>query len=397
MTIFQAILTVIATIATAVTSWYALRLHRMKIEFEGNAKAIQEKQSQMLNEMSEFSRSIITQTLKVTPQYAFMPYQQVMPMPPFSDASLFDRRKAHFSPEKEILAETFVKHVASLIDQNENLHIILILDAGSTVFPVFSKLCNHPSFQFDRTKARRLKIITNNLPGVSDLIRHGRISDHNLMRTLFRCRILSGFANSQYEAVLSLETITDLDVAIENFRKLIAEEKQKRTKIQVISVTTGNYISIIDGILARDEDHLLVKSKMLEVADEVFVLSPLGKLISYSCGQFNEALGNKGSFRYGYLPQWNSKVHNLHMVVTTRRPGYFAKLDPISLNTYFGHLQKEACDRFKENLIQIPFDPRDEVHVRTTASIMGLDRALREYELPHQNYRDMLLSKIPSD
>ncbi|MBE0682991.1 MAG: DeoR/GlpR transcriptional regulator [Anaerolineales bacterium] len=397
MTLFQTVLTVVATIATAITSWYALRLHRMKIQFEGNAKAIQEKQAQMLNEMSEFSRSIITQTLKVTPQYAFMPYQQMMPTPSFTDASLFDRRKAHFSPEKEILAESVVKHVADLIDKNENLHIILILDAGSTVYPMFSKLCNHPSFQFDRTKARRLKIITNNLPGVSDLIRHGRISDHNMMRTLFRCRILRGFANSQYEAVLSAETISDLELAIDNYRTLINQEKLKRKKIQVISVTTGNYISIVDGILARDEDHLLVKSKMLEVADDIFVLSPLGKLISYSCDQFNEALGNKGAFRYGYLPQWTSKVHRLHMVVTTRRPGYFAKLDPISLNTYFGHLQKEACDRFKENLIQIPFDPRDEVQVRTIASIMGLERALREYELPHQNYRDMLLSKIPSE
>jgi hypothetical protein len=392
--ILQTVFTVLATIAATIASIYAYRLQKLRIQFEENAKNIQEKQSHILREMSEFSTAIMNQTLRVAPQFAFSPYQQLLPSITSTDISLFDRRRSHFSPEKDLLADVVVRIIGNQIDKDKNLFIILILDAGSTVYPVFRRLCLHPSFQFDRTKARRVKIITNNLPGVSDLVRYGRIGDAAVARTLFQCQILSGFAHSQYEACLSPETAIDLRRAINEHKETLSKEESHPTQIKVISITTGNYISIIDGMLARDRDHLETKSTMLEVADDVYVLAPLGKLLPYSCFEINELLELSEDTGYVSLPKWSERMQDLNMVVTTRQPDYFPQLHPRTLNTYFGHVQGEVRDKYRNHLIRVPFDPMDDVRVRSIASVSGLERALREYELPHQNLREKLLVKL---
>ena len=389
----QTIITAFAAIAAALSAFYAYRLQKLRMQFEQNAKDVQERQSQILQEMSEFSTAIMSQTLKIVPQFASMPYQQLLPSTALADISLFDRRRSHFTPEKELLADVIVRKIADRIDKEKDLFIILVLDAGSTVYPIFHRLCIHPSFQFDRTKARRVKIITNNLPGVSDLIRFGRIGDPAVARTLFQCQILRGFANSQYEASLSEETASDLHKAVEEFREAIKKDAPPQSReINVMSITTGNYISVSEGILERNDNHVATKSAMLEVADEIYVLAPLGKLLPYSCSEINELLELNDDAGYATLLNWSKRFQDLYMVVTTRRPDYFPQLRPPTLNTYFGRIQEEVSDQYKQHLIRIPFDPTGDIRVRAVASITGLDRALREYELPHQNLRDKLLN-----
>jgi len=342
--------------------------------------------------MSEFSTALMNQTLKIAPQFAFTPYPQLLPHSASFEISLFERRRSRFTPEKDLLADLVVKKVSDLIEKDEELLIILILDAGSTVFPIFKRLCIHPSFQFDRTKARRLKIITNNLPGVSDLIRYGRIGDPTIARTLFQCRVLTGFADSQYEACLSNETASDLRKAVDESRHAIKDTES--TKVRVVSVTTGNYISISDGILGRDRNHVATKSTMLDVADEMYVLAPLGKLLPYSSSEINEFLEVSDEAGYSTLTNWSEKSQALRMVVTARGADYFPQLRPIVLNTYFGYIQRQVDDRYKDQVITIPFDPRDDVRVRAIASVTGLERALREYELPTQELREKLIYKL---
>jgi hypothetical protein len=395
--LIQSILAGLAAIFAAVASYYTYKLRKLRIQVEESTKSIQERQSQLLGEMSEFGNAIIQQTLKVAPQFAFSPYQQLLSTTTLTDMSLFDRRRSHFTPEKELLADVIVKRISSYIDKDDDLFIILILDAGSTVYPIFRRLCRHPSFQFDRNKARRLKIITNNLPGVADLIRYGHIGDPSVARTLFQCRILSGFAHSQYEASLSNETAADLLKAVSEFRESIRKDQPQADKVKVISVTTGNYISIKEGVLARDRNHVDTKSNMIEVASEIYVLAPLGKLLPYNCDEINNLLEFNEDMGYATLPKWDERFTDRYIVITTRQPEYFPQLNPLTLITYFGRVQGEVNDHYKDNLLKIPFDPMDDIQVRTSASILGRDRALREYELPHQNLRDKLIKKLQNE
>jgi len=333
MTLAEIILTVAAlaaTIAAAVASIYSYKLDKLRVEFEKTAKNIQDQQMHMLEGMSEFSRQLMTQTLKVAPQIAFSPYPQLLPSVTPSDMSLFDRRRSHFTPEKDLLAKEIVEILRKQIEEDEDLTIILILDAGSTVFPIFRLLCTHPAFQFDRTNARRLKIITNNLPGVSDLTTYGRIGERLVARTLFRCRILSGYAHSEYEASLGDQTATDLRNAIKEFKDAI--QTSRSDTIKVVSVTTGNYVSVAEGILARHRNHVETKSTMLDVGDDVYVLAPLGKLLPYSAKEVNDLLGLSIEEGYANLPNWSERRKDLKMVVTIRKPDYFTKLRPFTLN-----------------------------------------------------------------
>ena len=134
--VVSTVVTILATIVTAIASYYAIRLHQARIQFEEQTKDIREHQQQILQQTSEFSTQLVNQTLRLTPQLAFSPYPQVLPSLSPSDVSLFDRRRSHFTPEKEKLAEAIVERIRVAIDReaggDEDLTIILVLDAGST-------------------------------------------------------------------------------------------------------------------------------------------------------------------------------------------------------------------------------------------------------------------------
>lgn len=369
-----------------------IELEKQRLESERNSKIIQERQKQMVDEITDFRNSLMSQTLSIAPQFAFAPYPHLFPSANLSEISLFERRSQHFGPEKEKLAEAIVKIISKEIVNDQELEIILLLDAGSTVYPIFRQLCTDPNFQFDRTNAKRLKIITNNLPGVSALIKHGHIGDPIVARTLFKCRVLRGYAQSQYEATLSDETASDLRQAVAEYKKTAAEVKAG--KIKVIGVTSGNYISLPEGVLARDRNHVETKSAMLDIGDEIYVLAPLGKVLPYSCRDINYLLDYSDDKGYAAFPNWVERSKNVKLVVTHRTPEYFTKLRPHTLITYFGRVQEEVKELFENRLISLPFDPMDDVRVRVQTSVLGVERALREYELPHQNLREKLLTKL---
>lgn len=212
MTIIQIITAIFAAIsgtAAAFAYYYTYKQAKVRIEFEKQAREIQEKQKQLLQEASDFKEKLIAATLQVAPQLTASYNFQNLPSLRLEESSLFDRRRTHFAPEKDKLGETIVERISRQVEEDSTLTIILILDAGSTVFPIFQRLCISSIFQFDRSKADRLKIITNNLPGVSQLTKYGRVGDHRNAQTLFQCRILSGLAHSPYEASLSNQTATD--------------------------------------------------------------------------------------------------------------------------------------------------------------------------------------------
>lgn len=409
--IFLAILTALAAFGAGFASWYAYRQsqivsqlqiereqvtierERLAIEREQATKEIRDQQQHILDEIQEFDKQFIRHVLEAAPHYPHQISPSSKFATPLNTKSLFEIRQSHFEPEKDLLAERMVDIVADEIESDQQLFMILVLDAGSTVAPMFQKLCFHPTFQFNKFNAERLKIVTNNLPGIADLVNFGRIGRRISAETLFRCRILKGETHSQYAASLGEETSKDLIDAIDKFRDDI-QIKQAQAAIKVISVTTGNYVSLQEGILARDLNHLHVKGKMLTLSDEVYVLSPLGKFLPYSHGQVNELLNRNSEIKYRILEEWDQRA-NLKLVVTKRKHDYFPRLGP--LNIHFARIQSELNEKFRNHIITIPFDPMENFAVRTHASMVDVERALRDYELPHRELRESLISKLKED
>ena len=58
--------------------------------------------------------------------------------------------------------------------------------------------------------------------------------------------------------------------------------------------------------------------------------------------------------------------------------------------------QENVRDRYGDSLKQVFFDPLDDTQVRIQGSVIGLERALREYEFPHRNLRESLTKKLES-
>ena len=377
-----------------------LRLTSLRIRLESETKDIREKQKRILEELSDFSGRLTREFAKLIPTLTHPFHGGSIDYVTPGTNSLFDIRCSHFTPEKECLAGFVVSKLLRLLDPTDEgdpkLAVILVLDSGSTVFPVFRQLCTHPSFQFNRSNADRVKIVTNNLPGVSELTRWGRVGAPNRAKTLFECRILSGFAHSQYEASLSKETAVDLKSAVQEFRKDISGISGI-TEIRILSAITGNYVSIDEGVLARDPNHVATKEAMIDVADEVLVLAPLGKFLPYSCVDINSLLGlHSKTEQYSKLANWSGAASKLRITVTTRKAYYWKKLQPDKFMSYLNGVQEQLTRNVPAaRLVPLPFDPSEDTAVRIQASIAGEPTALREYELPHRNMRESLLESLP--
>ncbi|MGB2983727.1 MAG: hypothetical protein WBC63_07710 [Candidatus Bipolaricaulia bacterium] len=390
----------LAAAMAATGSFFSILLRRRQMKAEAETDNIREEQRRILSEMEEFGRRFSQHGAALIPQFGYMsrgPDDGDM-----VNTSLFDARRAHFSQEKEILAERVVEKVASLIDPDlsssrkaKKLGVILFLDSGSTVFPVFKKLCLHPSFRSERANAQRLKLVTNNLPGVADLLRYGKTGRRRQARTIFDCRILSGFANSAYGASLNDGTAVDLETAIEEARASLAMNHVG--DVEVIAVTTGNYVSVPDGVLARDPNHVRTKSTSLEHCGKAYVLAPLGKLMPFSCAELNRRLELRdGSEQYQKLGAWTTHKQKLTVLVTVRPPGYPCGIEPASLSTHLVRVQAEIREAFgKEQIEEILFDPHDDPTVRFQIAVMGAPRTLREYEFPHRDLRERLCNEVP--
>ena len=380
----------------AIAAYFSIKTSRLKVDVQAKQmklqdeqREIQQRQRDALRDMEEFSSQFMTYALKLSPQAqaSFHP----MPGHLASRSSLFEVRRAHFGPEKEHLADAVVRKIQAKLIADEQLCIILILDGGSTVFPIFRKLCENPSFRFDKSLARRLSLITNNLPGVSDLTTFGRIGDKRSAKTLFRCRVLGGFADSSYEAALSEESAEELKGALKGVRKSFRDDCDK---VLILSATTGNYLSIPDGILTRNPQHEEIKREVINVADEVFILAPLGKVMPSSAEDVNRMMSLQGEARYGSEVAWSSFRDKLHVIATTRPDKYFGVIRPAALGIYLGHAEESLRECFGDKLTEIVFDPMDSIRVKTEAAIVGKRRAFREYELPHRDLRESLLKKL---
>lgn len=249
---------------------------------------------------------------------------------PANVSSLFKNRFSHFLPEKEYLAKNFTNH---LLDRCKayilnGKKVYLIIDSGTTLFHLFKPIGIRAVQLKDNREdwIDNLYVESNNLPGALELMRTALLDPNSRYSPLaLNFNMLPGVPLPVYSALTGERTISAL--------------KQLRTEAGndgiFISLTTGNWIRIRRTHpqspipLARGEGHLKFKQAILDNSDEVFVISPLGKIIvDASPGELNSVLAfNDNDPDFGKNPYeeviiQNKKAETVKLVSSTRKPNH---------------------------------------------------------------------------
>jgi hypothetical protein len=205
--------------------------------------------------------------------------------------SLFSDRMRHFREEKEAIAKRFVPfllHRCFRILQaarypgrtNERIErVFLIIDSGTTLVPVFRHLAMKAvsAWKDPAQKAwlERIEIVTNNLPGVRELIEYGLADPTSRYSDLaIHCQLLPGAPLPVYSAVAGELTETALAALKDHHRDTAA----------FIGIWTGNWVRIRRSDppcpvpMARGKAHHKFKQALVNACDEAYVLAPLGKI-----------------------------------------------------------------------------------------------------------------------
>lgn len=318
-----------------------------------------------------------------------------------SGTSLLDIRTTHFTEEKDLLCSNLVDYIAHQVRQMPETTFILLLDAGSTILPIFRQICDHPIFLESSSDCSRLKIVTNNLGGVMELLRHGTVGSAARAHTKFDCLITEGAINSTYEACLGPDTH-------KNVKSLVSSLKKKVTgKSKVLALVTGNYVSTTDGILARGQEHLDVKAAMLKEANESYLVAPMGKMLPCTCSALNTALKDHSRYpdeikEYGALPSESERKPTL---VYTFRPAGYASVtsdqDRTKLQRYFEGLAGQITSRSVarnyavEQNWAFEVDPFElSMKMRLERQLMKEEFAIASYEFPHRPVAEIMKGKL---
>jgi hypothetical protein len=215
---------------------------------------------------------------------------------PYSGGA-FGERSHHFELEKNELAQQFVKYLFKrcevLAKEGE---VYLMIDAGTTLYPLFGAIGKESRRQYESKHdwINHLHLTTNNLPGLEHLISTGRCGPGRHSPLAIRdCHLLPGVPMPVFGAVGGPDT----EEAIERFR-CDAERRVPGGKHRFIALVVGNWVRIRRSDpkcpipMARGEGgkHHGAKNRFIKCADEVYVISPLGKIFVASEEDVNRAM-----------------------------------------------------------------------------------------------------------
>jgi len=242
--------------------------------------------------------------------------------------SIFGERTSHFYEEKEFIADQFVpilmNRCRALAEERDKVY--LLIDSGTTLYPFFEKLgkaairCHANNEEW----IKKLVIATNNLPGVERLTETALLEPNNRFSKLaIKCRLFPGEPLPIYAAITGPETIE----AVDNIGK------ENREKCAFISLIVGNWIRIkhenncvpVAIPLARGEGHLEFKEKIIDVSDEIYLITPFGKIffntslkdINYCLG-FSQTHADPDRQPYSEINIDESKISSISLISTSR-------------------------------------------------------------------------------
>jgi hypothetical protein len=190
--------------------------------------------------------------------------------------SVYQWREGHYQKEKRQLAEQFAKRVLAkrvkyLKERLGRDRIRIIFDSGSTIAPLFDVLGLDAQNNREHW-CKDVEIITNNIKGIENILRYrDRPGNRYANLPLSRVSVLPGKVLAAFEAIADLQTLK----ALESYRD---------DGIHTIAVTTGNYILLHNGNflpIARAGYHPYFKATLYDIASEVYVIAPLGKILMW--------------------------------------------------------------------------------------------------------------------
>jgi hypothetical protein len=193
-------------------------------------------------------------------------------------------RAQHFYEEKLELSRQFVPW---LIDRmfhhiSQAKDVCLVVESGSTLKTLFDQL--GPKLAERRAPLakigpERIEIVTNNFPGAESYEKEAgkvRIGSRTLSETI-PCLLVPGKALSDYAAVVGPQ-------AEQYLRERCQPARRGGRKRVRIGLVVGNWV-MLEGAptrptpLARGEGHKSFKEVLLDHCDEVYLITPLCKII----------------------------------------------------------------------------------------------------------------------
>jgi hypothetical protein len=300
--------------------------------------AMQKRHAAGLVEMSTWLADGVAKRLQVRNSWATEALKAAK-VSPTSD-SVFSERLGHFNGEKEFLAQQFSEQLVSRCAEHlkRDRKVFLLIDSGTTLFPLFKMLPIEVAKKFPPSGAPNsrfngIEVITNNLPGVNALMEAGRASSNRFSELLFPCRVLPGRPLPTYNATVGRHAISFLEGIRDeplNEDESPGQFKERR----IIAIVTANWIRLQNEnntykpvLLARGRGHKDIKEKMCEMADEIYVVAPLGKIVALEKStDLNEIFGFRASEdndegkAYEEVKLTPEKDRNVRIVSTSRHP-----------------------------------------------------------------------------
>ncbi len=350
----------------------------------------------------------------------YLPVAQVDQINPF-----FSHRMQHYTAEKELICRRFLEDILNRIEISEKDKIYILIDSGSTVFPLFKLLCDFYWSSPDKHKKtlKKIEVITNNLPGANSLLLFGKEDSSVNSDLIYTCNVLAGKIEGKYNAILSPESINHL-----NF--IVKSKREKNDNIIFISAITGNYISLEDGILWRGAYHGVMKNAYVYNSDYVYILSPLGKIFQKDAESINKIpkrntlssgkdykslrdtddvsdiddfasnniLFNNDCDLIKLIPKnIQTRCRENIFLITTRRGCWDDSYYPANLNNYFTGIEMKLYEMFKDHLIISDFCPEidsEDVMLQLHFRTSHREDVFYNYEFPHPEVKAHMKDEI---
>lgn len=274
-----------------------IKLQEQKFQAQEEQREKNLKQLETLGGLSNKLSEKIADELQKNSRWAVEALERTK-LGPYAE-TLFGERKNHFREEKELtskkLSNLLLKRFEWLLTHLSYNHIYLCIDSGTTLYPIFKYLGIELAIKHRKkiswVREKKLTIVTNNLPGIETLMEHGRNNPANRFSPLVvNCHVLPGNPLPIYSAVTGEITEEEL--------QRIKETASEGSLF--IGLTTGNWVRIRRNYprcpvpLSRGGRHPEFKQKLFSVCDEVYVVSPLGKIFAeMSQQQVNDMLDLK--------------------------------------------------------------------------------------------------------
>ena len=191
--------------------------------------------------------------------------------------SVYLLRARHYKEEKDTIAEHFSEKVLGprikyLMKNSKIPKIQVIFDSGTTIAPIL-EVIGRKAEKNKNYWCKDISVITNNIKGIENMLRYREHRDDRYAQlSVNQFSVLPGKVLAAFEAIADEETLDALEAC-------------RNDGNYTIAVTTGNYILLHNGQfveIARAGYHPDFKATLIDIADEVYVIAPLGKLLMWN-------------------------------------------------------------------------------------------------------------------